>query len=50
MNSFLEMGKSGSDVPNVFKGTSLTGHSVHVYLESRTDIYYILQYFLIHCA
>ena len=25
-NSFLEMGKSSSNVPNVFKGLSLTGH------------------------
>ena len=28
-NSFLEMGKSGSNVPNVFKGSSLTGHHIH---------------------
>ena len=48
-NSFLEMGKSSSNVPNVFKGLSLTGYRVIVYLELR-DIYYILQYFLIHCT
>ena len=47
-NSFLEMGKSSSNVTNVFKGSSLTGHHVRVYLESRVDIYYILQYFVIH--
>ena len=29
INSFLEMGKSCSNVPNVFKGSSLTGHSNH---------------------
>ena len=27
-NSFLEMGKSSSNVPNVFKGSSLTGDHV----------------------
>ena len=27
-NSFLEMGKSSSNVLNVFKGSSLTGHHV----------------------
>ena len=27
MNSFLEMGKSSSNVPNVFEGSPLTGHS-----------------------
>ena len=27
-NSFLEMGKSSSNVPNVFNGSSLTGHRV----------------------
>ena len=41
-NSFLEMGKSSSNVPNVFKGSSLTGHRIRVYLESGEDIYYIL--------
>ena len=46
----MEMGKSTSNVLDVFKGSSLTGHCVRVYLESRADIYYILQYFLIHCA
>ena len=49
-NSFLKMGKSSSDVMNVFKGSSLTGHRDRVYLESRAEIYYILQYFLIHCV
>ena len=44
------MGKSSSNVPNVFKGSSVIGHRVRVYLESRVDIYYILQYFDIHCA
>ena len=39
MNPFLENGKSSSNVPNVFKGSSLTGHRVRVYWESRTDIY-----------
>ena len=43
------MGKSSSNVANVFK-SSLTDHCVHVYLESHMDIYYILQYFLIHCT
>ena len=50
MNSSLEMGKNSSNVLNVFKGSSLTGHRVCIYLESCPDIYYILQYFLIHCA
>ena len=49
-NSFLEMGMSSSNVPNVFKGSSLTGHHVLRYWESRADIYYILEYFLNHCA
>ena len=40
-NSFLEMGKSSSNVPNVFKGLSLTGHRIHGYWESWADIYYI---------
>ena len=39
--SFLEMGKSCSNVPNVFKGSSLTGHRVCGYWESREDVYYI---------
>ena len=41
-NSFLEMGESSSNVPNVFKGLSITGHPVRGYWESRADIYYIL--------
>ena len=41
-DSFLEMGKSSSNVPNVFKGSSLTGHRFHVYLESHADFYYII--------
>ena len=41
-NSFLKMGKSSSNVLNVFKVSSLTGHCVRVYLESHADIYYIL--------
>ena len=44
------MGKSGSNVLNVFKGSSLTGHRVYVYSEPHSDIYYILKYFLIHCV
>ena len=31
-----------SNVPNVFKGSSLTGQSIRAYLESRADIYYVL--------
>ena len=30
-NSFLEMGKSSSNVQNVFKGSSLRGQRVHRY-------------------
>ena len=30
-NSFLEMGKSSSNVPNTFKGSSLTGHRIRGY-------------------
>ena len=30
-NSFLEMGKSSSNVPDLFKGLSLTGHRIHGY-------------------
>ena len=41
-NSFLEIGKSNSNVRNVFKGLSLTGHRIQGYQESRVDIYYIL--------
>ena len=37
----FEMGKSSSNVLNVFKSLSLTGHCVHVYLESNTLFYYI---------
>ena len=44
------MRKGSSNVPNVFKGLSLTGYRVRVYLESRADIYSILQYFVIHCT
>ena len=44
------MGNSSSNVTNVFKGSSLTGHRIRIYLESHTDIYYIFQYFVIHCA
>ena len=45
---FLEIGKSSSNVQNIFKDSSLTGHCG--YWESRLDIYYILEYFLIHCT
>ena len=31
MNSFLEMGNSSSNVPNVIKGSSLTGHRISGY-------------------
>ena len=41
-NSFLEMGKGSSNVLIVFKGSSLTGHCVRVYLVSHADFYYIL--------
>ena len=44
------MGKSSSNVLNVFKGSSLTGDRIREYLESGADMYYILQYFVIHCA
>ena len=37
-NSFLEMGKSSSNVPNVFKASSLNGHCVCIYSESYADI------------
>ena len=40
INSFLEMWKSRSNVPNVFKGSPLTGHCR--YWESWADIYYVL--------
>ena len=30
-NSFFEMGKSSSNIWNVFKGSSLTGHRVRAY-------------------
>ena len=50
MNSCWEMGKSSSNVPNVLKGSLLTGHRICRYWESRADIYYILWYFLIHYA
>ena len=36
------MGKNSSNVPNVFKGSSLAGHRVCVNLELRANIYYIL--------
>ena len=51
-NSFLDMWKSSSNVPNVFEGSSLTGHRVwpSVDIENRMDIYYILLYFLFYCA
>ena len=35
MNSFLGMGKSSSNIPNVFMGSSLTGHRIRVYSELR---------------
>ena len=44
------MGKSSSNVPNAFKGSSLTGQRIRGYWESHADIYYILYYFLIHWA
>ena len=36
------MGKSCSNVPNLFKGSSLTGHRIQVYLQLHTDFSYIL--------
>ena len=38
-NSFVKMGKSTSNVPNVFKTLSLTGHRVRAYLELHKVIY-----------
>ena len=39
-NSFLEMGKSSSNVLNVFKGSSWSGNLVYRYWELHADIYY----------
>ena len=38
-NLFLKVRKSSSNVLNEFKGSSLTGHHVRRYWESRADIY-----------